>query len=216
MQGKFSLLIISIFLIGSGCSSSVLNTQNINQTNNINTNNTATSTSADTTSPINIPIKNALNRITKKPFGIKISPNDSPVEPERFSGYHTGTDFETFPDEQDTEIDIYAICDGKLIYKNYVNGYGGVAIQSCNISDQPVTVLYGHLKLDSIKPVINDKIITGDQIGYLGKGYSSDTDGERKHLHLSIHKGNEINLLGYVQSSAELKNWLNPVKFIYK
>ena len=36
------------------------------------------------------PISNPLERIIKKPFGIKINPANSPVQPERFSGYHTG------------------------------------------------------------------------------------------------------------------------------
>ena len=33
-------------------------------------------------------------RITKKPFGIFITTQNSPVQPERFSGYHTGVDVE--------------------------------------------------------------------------------------------------------------------------
>ncbi|MCL5774898.1 MAG: hypothetical protein M1333_01655, partial [Patescibacteria group bacterium] len=54
------------------------------------------------------PLDKALERVTKKPFGIKISPQNSPVSPERFSGFHTGVDFETFPDEQDTGVSVYA------------------------------------------------------------------------------------------------------------
>ena len=38
------------------------------------------------------PIGQTEERITKKPFGIKISPENSPISPERFSGYHTGID----------------------------------------------------------------------------------------------------------------------------
>ncbi|NTU99252.1 hypothetical protein HGA64_04600 [Candidatus Falkowbacteria bacterium] len=41
------------------------------------------------------PISDALSRVTKKPFGIKVSPKNSSVSPERFTGYHTGVDFET-------------------------------------------------------------------------------------------------------------------------
>lgn len=33
---------------------------------------------------------------------------------------------------------------------------------------------------------------------------------ERKHLHLAIHLGKQINWRGYVRKQAELKYWLNP------
>src|SRR5438105_4096773 len=46
------------------------------------------------------PIGNSLSRVTKKPFGIYITPQNSPVQPEKFKGYHTGVDFETTADEQ--------------------------------------------------------------------------------------------------------------------
>lgn len=160
---------------------------------------------------IQIPISNALDRITKKPFGIKVSPNNSPVTPEKFSGYHTGVDFETFANEQDTDVNIYAICNGEIILKRFVSGYGGAVVQKCVLNETDFTVIYGHLKLSSITPELNKKLNRGDQIGILGKGYSTETDGERKHLHLGIHKGNEINLLGYVNSQDLLNNWINPV-----
>ncbi|MDP1845177.1 MAG: hypothetical protein Q8L09_00330 [Candidatus Moranbacteria bacterium] len=44
----------------------------------------------------------------------------------------------------------------------------------------------------------------------MGKAYGAETDGERKHLHLGIHKGAGVNILGYVQSKAELSGWLDP------
>src|SRR5579859_5107314 len=70
------------------------------------------------------PISDARSRITKKPFGIYITPQNSPVQPERFHGYHTGTDFETFPAEQNVDVPIYAACAGKLLRKDYESGYG--------------------------------------------------------------------------------------------
>ncbi|MGE5392302.1 MAG: hypothetical protein ACM3NH_00970 [Candidatus Saccharibacteria bacterium] len=39
------------------------------------------------------PLADWQERVTKKPFGIFVSPGHSPVDPERFRGYHTGTDF---------------------------------------------------------------------------------------------------------------------------
>jgi murein DD-endopeptidase MepM/ murein hydrolase activator NlpD len=174
----------------------------------------ATSTLPSVSSLLYPPISNALTRVTKKPFSIKVSPGHSPVIPEKFSGYHTGVDFETFPNEQNIDIPISAVCTGSLIYKNWVSGYGGVAIQSCQINKQDVTVLYGHLKLASINIKLNQKVTAGTQLGILGKGYSTETNGERKHLHLGIHKGKAIILLGYVQNPKDLNNWLDAMTYL--
>jgi hypothetical protein len=105
---------------------------------------------AATTSTLALPLDHALDRVTKKPFGILITPKTSPVQPERFRGYHTGTDFETTPEEATTTVAVHAICDGALLQKRTASGYGGIAVQSCVINKQHVTVLYGHLKLASI------------------------------------------------------------------
>ena len=156
-----------------------------------------------------VPISNADGRITKKPFGIYVSTEHSPISPEKFTGYHTGVDFETFPNEQDVDVPIYAVCEGKLIYKNWVSGYGGVVVQSCTLDGQSVMVLYGHLGVSSLAPIINSKLAVGQKLGILGKGYSTETDGERKHLHLAVHKGTAINFRGYVQSKNELNSWID-------
>ncbi len=156
------------------------------------------------------PIADALTRVTKKPFGLKVSPSDSPVDPERFSGYHTGVDFETFPEEQNAEVSVYAVCEGPVVLKRTVTGYGGVLIQRCILEGEEVTVLYGHLRLSSILIELKETLVKGQRIGLLGKGYSSETDGERKHLHLSIHKGVSIVLLGYVQEPERLEEWIDP------
>jgi len=160
------------------------------------------------------PISSALSRVTKKPFGIYITAQNSPVSPERFSGYHIGVDFETTVEEQNIDVPIYAICDGSLALKKYATGYGGVAVQSCQIDGSDVTVVYGHLRLNSITGEVGQEFKAGDKIAVLGKGYSTETDGERKHLHLGIHKGKDINLLGYVQKTDELTNWLDVTTFL--
>ncbi|MEK7075343.1 MAG: M23 family metallopeptidase [Patescibacteria group bacterium] len=175
-------------------------------------NNKVTAPTEQTTNASNIPLENAKERITKKPFGILISKATSPVQPEKFSGYHTGSDFETFADEQNKDIQVRAICEGDLVLKKTATGYGGVVVQACNIKEQTVTAIYGHLKLSSVKA--EGLLKPGDIIGILGKGYSLETDGERKHLHLGIHKGNSINILGYVQKQEDLKNWLDPLEFL--
>src|SRR3989344_7022766 len=40
------------------------------------------------------PIAEFSQRITKKPFGIYITPETSPVHPDKFDGFHTGVDIE--------------------------------------------------------------------------------------------------------------------------
>lgn len=162
-----------------------------------------------------IPISDAQSRITKKPFGVFISPQSSPVSPEKFTGYHTGTDFEIFPGEENQDIKVYAFCDGELALKKYATGYGGVAIQRCTLNNQDVTIVYGHLKLISITSAQGVFMKRGDMLGILGKGYSPETDGERKHLHLGIHKGTDINILGYVSKHSELSSWMDSSRFLY-
>jgi murein DD-endopeptidase MepM/ murein hydrolase activator NlpD len=160
------------------------------------------------------PIGETLSRITKKPFGILIDPKTSPVQPERFSGYHTGADLEVNTEEQTIDVKISALCEGKLLSAKSASGYGGVAVQACTLEGQAVTVVYGHLNLKSIKVKSGELLKAGDFLGNLGDAYSSQTDGERKHLHLAIHKGGNINILGYVQSKAALTEWIDPVKFL--
>ncbi len=162
------------------------------------------------------PLDRAAERVTKKPFGIYITPKTSPVQPERFQGYHTGTDFEIFPEELDADVPIHAICSGKITVKRSASGYGGVLVQSCALNNQPITVIYGHLKLASIKKNAGDTLNAGDEIGILGKAYSSETDGERKHLHLGISKGSATNILGYVSSQSQLSGWIDPCSLVCK
>lgn len=160
------------------------------------------------------PLNQAAERVTKKIFWLKVSPKNSPISPEKFTGYHTWTDFETFPTEKNTEVSVRAICDGPILLKKWATGYGGVVAQRCQLDKKTVTVVYGHLKLASISASINAELQTGDIIGILGKWYSSETDGERKHLHLSIHEWSTINIRGYVTTSEGLKEWKDPMKYL--
>lgn len=160
------------------------------------------------------PLPRSRDRITKKSFGLYVSPKNSPVTPEKFQGYHTGVDFEVFENEQETPISVTAVCSGESLQKGFISGYGGVAIQSCDLKGEPITVLYGHLKVDSLTKNPGDQVTLGDSLGVLGKGYSSETDGERKHLHLGFHWGTEINFRGYVTSPEELKNWIDPCQYV--
>ena len=161
------------------------------------------------------PLPDALTRITKKPFGIYIMPKTSPVQPERFQGFHTGADLEINPDELNIDVEVKALCDGNFLMAKIASGYGGVAVQNCVLDGQAVVVVYGHIRFISVTEKVGMAIKKGDFIAYLGNAYSSETDGERKHLHLAIHKGPNINILGYVQSKSELTSWLDPAGYLY-
>jgi hypothetical protein len=157
-----------------------------------------------------IPIANAAQRITKKDFGTYVEPGNSPVDPEVFRGFHTAIDLETFDNEQNIDVDIFAICTGPLLLSRWAQGYGGVIVQGCTIDNKDVTVIYGHIDLESVAANLGDTLVKGEKIAILGDPYSNETDNERKHLHLGIHKGKEIQLLGYIQDKAQLVNWIDP------
>ena len=162
------------------------------------------------------PLSDAAQRITKKPFGIYITPATSPVQPERFKGYHTGADFEIFPSELNITVPVDAVCNGKLLLKEWASGYGGVAVESCMLNNQPITVIYGHLNIASVKPSAGEQMKVGEVFADLGANKSPATDGERKHLHLGFHKGTAINILGYVPNKSQLNNWINPCLYVCK
>jgi len=150
-------------------------------------------------------------REIKKPFGIFITQEDSPIQPERFSGYHTGVDFEILKGERDEEVSVSAICGGPLLLKKQAEGYGGVAVQQCLLGQEDITVIYGHLALSSIEAKVGTYLKPGSTVGVLGKGGSDETDGERKHLHLGVHRGKDIEISGYVQGEEELADWMDPM-----
>jgi hypothetical protein len=160
------------------------------------------------------PLSGALSRITKKPFGMLINPKTSPVQPERFAGYHNAVDLEITPEEQSIDVLVKALCDGKILVAKTASGYGGVMVQSCNLDGQAVTVIYGHIRLSSVTAKVGGQLNAGDVFAQLGKGFSGQTDGERKHLHLGIHKGNDVNILGYVQTKSQLSTWIDPAKYL--
>lgn len=145
-------------------------------------------------------------------FGLYVTPDpaQNPIDPpERFTGYHAATDFEIDPSEQDKEIPVYAICTGKIIFSGFSDGYGGLLTQFCTLAGQDVTVIYGHLAVDSL--VNKDTHVkAGATIAKLGAARSRDTDGSRKHLHLGIAKGHTSEVRGYVQSPSELELFLDP------
>lgn len=155
------------------------------------------------------PVQEFKSRITKKPFGIFITPQNSPVQPERFTGYHTGVDVES--DGIAGDVPVKAMADGQVVASQTADGYGGVMVLRHQIKGEGRSVIYGHL--DPRSMLKKDTIVkAGDQIAILGDGFSPETDNERQHLHLAILKTEVIDLRGYVQKPAELENWLNPAE----
>ena len=102
------------------------------------------------------PLDQAWERTTKKLFGTQVSHGHFPVSPEKFTGYHTGVDFETFSREKESDIKISAACTGKIVLKKQASGYGGVFVQRCDLPTETVTVIYGHLQFESITAVVGD------------------------------------------------------------
>jgi murein DD-endopeptidase MepM/ murein hydrolase activator NlpD len=159
------------------------------------------------------PLSRLQERSILKPFGIFITAETSPVRPERFSGYHTGTDFEVFEEERTQPVSVLALCGGKLRSKKQAEGYGGVAVQECLLGNEPITVIYGHLALSRVEVNIGAYLAPGDVVGKLGE-QGPDTDGERKHLHLGIHHGQDVLLAGYVDHEEALKDWMDPLPLL--
>lgn len=153
------------------------------------------------------PVESFKDRITLKSFGEYITPENSPVENERFSGYHTGVDVE-FADVQD-EISVKAISSGEIAKAEFVSGYGGVVVLKTNINNENVFAIYGHVSLDKF-PKVGSFLAKGQTIGILGEGSTVDTDFERKHLHFGIYKGEPVDLHGYVSKKSELTKWVDP------
>ncbi|KAA0205735.1 M23 family metallopeptidase [Candidatus Uhrbacteria bacterium] len=163
------------------------------------------------TPTLGLPMTDALARVTKKPFALHITPETSPVENDRFTGYHVGVDFEIFEGEEETDAPVSAICDGPLKVKGFAKGYGGYALQACNIGGEDVMVVYGHLRLESITIKQGEALSRGQTVGVLGRGHSPETDGVRKHLHLGIRRGTDVDIRGYTRNTEEIDDWIDPL-----
>lgn len=213
-HSKFIVLILSFTLLAVSCGGNQ-NSNTVETNSNANTSAPTTiapspTPTAQPSKPIVEPMTDSLSRITLKPFGLKVSPQNSPVSPEKFTGIHVGTDFEATTDEQNINVPVKAVCDGKVLSKRTVNGYGGLLTQDCKINGEPVTVLYGHVRLSSISATVGTMLKAGEQFAVLGTGYSAETSNERKHLHLGIVKGGGTSeIRGYVQTQAETAKFMD-------
>lgn len=164
----------------------------------------------DSTQEYTYPIEHFTENQTKKVFAQYVTPETSPVQPENFTGYHTGVDIEVNLEDVNKGIPVYSIANGTIrSVRDDVAGYGGLIVIEYKIAGQTVTAIYGHIKYFSVEKKAGEIVSRGEQIAILGtKGF--ETDNERKHLHFGIHKGSSINILGYVQNKSELSDWIDP------
>lgn len=155
------------------------------------------------------PIQEFKERITKKFFGTYVTPDNSPVQPEKFTGYHTGVDVE-FTDTT-ADIPVFAIADGTVQRANYTSGYGGLLVIEHTVNGEHFFSLYGHLRASTL-PRVGTQVHKGDQVAVLGTGNSQETDGERHHLHFGIIVSPTIDVRGYTTSNDELHSiWKDPL-----
>lgn len=161
-----------------------------------------------------MPLDGFDRRVTKKPFGIRITPETSPVQPEKFHGYHTGADAEVSQEEGTIDVPVYSIADGTVTLVAYLRGYGGVVMIRHVVGDETVTALYGHVRQSSVLFRVGDTVHVSDQIAVLGSGYTTETQGERKHLHFGLLKGASKDTRGYVATQKELMPWLDSVVWL--
>lgn len=153
---------------------------------------------------LTLPIQGFAERQTIKLFDQWVS--------DRFTGYHLGEDIEYT--DTDADVPVYSIATGTVRYIGaHVNGYGGVLEISYTVDDEKITALYGHLNLVKTALRAGQTVGLGQTLAYLGKGFSTQTDGERKHLHFGLYTGSAFRINGYTKTKADMAGWLNPDDF---
>lgn len=153
------------------------------------------------------PIAEFQKRITKKSFGTYITPTNSPVSPESFTGYHTGVDVEYA--DVTSDVPVSGIADGLVVTSESISGYGGVMVIKHEIKGRTLYAIYGHLRPASMLKA-ETTVTKGEKVAVLGTAFSRETDNERRHLHFGVALSNTI--LGYVSTSDRLNSsWINPL-----
>lgn len=146
-----------------------------------------------------LPVEGYAERRTVKVFGQYVS--------DRFTGYHVGDDIE-FGDVLE-EVPVTAVMDGTVVQIGYVSGYGGMAV----IDHGEVNAIYGHIDLSSSSLKAGDAVTMGQFIANLGEGGTTETDGERKHLHFGVYDGAPTRMNGYEANASSIDYWINPQDF---
>lgn len=172
-------------------------------------------TTSNQTSSYYHPMTNFNGRIKYRWFGKYVNAND--VVPDcgaKFIGFHDAVDLEVTPEEKSQDVPVFAVSDGTVKLVSNISGYGGLLVLGANIKGEDVTLNYGHVRLSSVSLKVGDKVTAGQKLGVLGTGCSTETDGERKHLHFAIHKGTRIDVRGYVPNQGVLNEWIDPRSFL--
>lgn len=146
-------------------------------------------------------------------FGKYVTPgsDDNPISPpERFIGFHSGVDIETLPGEEDKKIEVRALCDGVVLAAATAEGYGGYLTHTCDLNNQKVTVLYGHIDPNTFKLRKGEYIKKDEILAYLSKANSMESGFTRKHLHVGVYKEERPLFPGYIQNERELEQFLDP------
>ncbi|TSC72640.1 MAG: metalloendopeptidase-like membrane protein [Parcubacteria group bacterium Gr01-1014_38] len=160
------------------------------------------------TSALVLPTRDFFAAVTKKPFGIFVTPETSPVQPERFRGYHTAADAEL-----PANTPVVAIADGTVTRSGIVSGYGGLVAVLHEVDAERLVGIYGHLDPGTLPPR-GTRVRAGQRVGVLGEGFTRETDGERPHLHFGLYRGPDANVAGYVSREERLSAWHDPVAFL--
>lgn len=167
------------------------------------------------------PMDKYYERQTVKAFGDFIDDNfykgkETLFPYNRFYGYHAAVDLETFPHEKKPDTPVYAVYSGTITYIGTLSGYGGVILEK--LDGQNVTALYGHVRISSTPYKVDDHITPGGKPVFLvnlGNEFSTETSGERKHLHFAVHKGTDLYFHGHEPSLAVLNaQWYNPNDYL--
>ena len=154
-----------------------------------------------------LPVKNFYRNQDMNPFGT--------FNKGTFNGFHTGADVEVDVENLDKDVAVYAIYGGVVEEVEFASGYGGLVTVKHKIGSKTFLGIYGHLRLRDVKVKPGQSVVGGSLIGYLGAGYSSETDGQKKHLHFGLRQDASRDIRGYVDTNAELTaGWLNPTTFL--
>ena len=114
--------------------------------------------------------------------------------------------------EIESDVPVRAVANGRVVVSRTATGYGGVLV----INHRPAYLwysLYGHLDPTSL-PRLGATVSAGQTIGELAAAYSTQSGGERKHLHFGIIAKFTPDLAGYVSTEALLTGWLDPEKVL--
>lgn len=153
------------------------------------------------------PVEGYIERRTEKWFGKYVQ--------DRFVGYYAGDDIEFTDDaSRAREVPVVAIADGEVVRVGRVGGYGGLMIVRFAIKGRIITALYGHIDLGSTELRPGDLVTRGQFLANLGDHESTETDGERKHLHFGVYEGSDGRVNGYEAAQAGLEQWIDPSAFL--